>query len=157
MRQDPVSLYSHNYRRLNWIRLRNTDKESWLKNITLLYWYSLVYSENTYVNISLKQYGQTLLLRNCFRTTRVLWDMGYCWGTFWLGIQESWGGLAKLLESIETHGVTNYPIPSPQTLPASQMAHRTLSDGHKGRAPEAGHTSPPMACVTVYTAPSPRR
>ncbi len=33
------------------------------------------------------------------------------------------------------------------------MAHRTLSDGHKGRAPEAGHTSPPMACVTVYTPP----
>lgn len=139
---------------LDWETL--TERILAQKHNTLLYWYSLVYSENTYVNIPPKQYSQALLLRNCFRTMRVLWDMGYCWGTFWLGMQESWGGRANLPQSIETHGVTNYPIPSPQTLPAFQMAHLTLLDGHKGRAPEAGHTSSPMACVTVYTAPSPR-
>lgn len=103
-----------------------------------------------------KQCGQALLLRNCFRTMRAFWDMGYCYGTLWLGMQESWGGLANLPQSFEADGVTNYPIPSPQTLPAFQTAHLTLSDWHKGRAPEAGHTSSPMACVTVYTAPSPR-
>lgn len=64
---------------LNWETL--TQRILAHKHNTLLYSYSLVYSQNTQVNILPKQYGQAPLLRNCFRTMRALWDMGYCWGT----------------------------------------------------------------------------
>lgn len=142
------------YRRLNWIRL--TERILAHNHNTLLSWYSLVYSWK-YIRIQTPPNNTprlcccAIVSGQCGLSGIWVIVVGRCG---WM--QESWGGLANLPQSLEADGVTNYPIPSPQTLPAFQMAHLTLSDWHKGRVPGAGHTSSPMACVTVYTTPSQR-
>lgn len=136
---------------------KHWQKESWHTNITHSSPDTPLFTlENTYAYIPPQTIRPGSAVAQLFQDNWAFWDMGYCCGTLWLGMQESWGGLANLPQSLEADGVTNDPIPSPQTLPAFQMAHLTLSDWHKGRVPGAGHTSSPMACVTVYTTPSQR-